>query len=319
MRNNDGSKYRAVNFRPSEAAVAHTYADKTAPKKWTPIFVGGVNYRYDANSYWKYPGVADWTGQVYSTEGYIRSAYCSAKILVTGQSIMWGLCSTPTSSANWQEIDYCFQGGSDNNIYINEKGVSISGTWGTWNLTTRFDITYDGVNVKYFVNGVVVRTVARAIGAALYFNGCLYSVATQGLVDVDFGQILTPTVYTADQAYALAVKGTTTPIGAVYSPGTGSQTVALDCTQTAIHIVTGHGLGTAITFTMTGATNNQPIIVSVAQGSSVVSTIAAWFSTIRWASGTVPTLTPTVSKRDTFAFLRTGSNTYDGFIAGQNC
>ena len=208
MRNNDGSKYRAVNFKQSEAAVAHTYADKSAPKKWTPIFVGGVTYRYDANSYWKYPGVADWTGQVYSTEGYTRSAYCSAKALVTGQSIMWGLCSTPTSSTDWREIDYCFQNGSDGNIYINEKGTGIGSTYGTWNLTTRFDITYDGVNVKYFVNGVVVRTVARAVGAALYFNGCFFSVATQGLVDVDFGQILTPTVYTADQAYALAVTGT---------------------------------------------------------------------------------------------------------------
>lgn len=30
-------------------------------------------------------------------------------------------------------------------------------------------------------------------------------------------------------------------------------------------------------------------------------------------------ITATVSKRDTFGFIRTGTNTYDGFIVGQNC
>jgi hypothetical protein len=43
-----------------------------------------------------------------------------------------------------------------------------------------------------------------------------------------------------------------------------------------------------------------------------------WFATIRWAAGTVPTLTTTASKADTFTFITTGSGTYDGFISGQN-
>ena len=84
-----------------------------------------------------------------------------------------------------------------------------------------------------------------------------------------------------------------------------------------MHIVTGHADGTAITFTVANVTNNQPFIVSILQG-AVVSTITAWFATIRWADGSTPTLTATVGKRDTFGFIRTGANTYDGFIIGQN-
>jgi len=106
-------------------------------------------------------------------------------------------------------------------------------------------------------------------------------------------------------------------VGKTYTPATGSQTVTIDCSVNNIHIVSGHADGTAITFAITGATNSQPFIISILQG-AVVSTIAAWFATVRWAGGTAPTLTATANKRDTFGFIRTGNNTYDGFVIGQN-
>jgi hypothetical protein len=107
-------------------------------------------------------------------------------------------------------------------------------------------------------------------------------------------------------------------VGKTYTPATGAQTVTLDCSVNNIHIVTGHASGTAITFAITGDTNNQCFIVSILQG-AVVSTISAWMATVRWAGGSAPTLTATVGKRDTFGFIRTGASTYDGFIIGQNC
>ncbi len=110
----------------------------------------------------------------------------------------------------------------------------------------------------------------------------------------------------------------TNPTGATYTPATGAQTVALDCAANNMHIVNGHADGTAITFTVANATNNQPFIVSILQG-AVVSTITGWFATVRWAGGSTPTLTATVTKRDTFGFIRTGAAQYDGFVIGQNC
>lgn len=128
---------------------------------------------------------------------------------------------------------------------------------------------------------------------------------------------LTGITMTAPTLNKPVVNGTN-PTAATYTPATGSQTVALDCSANNMHFVTGHSSGTAITFTITGATNSQPFIVSILQG-AVVSTIAAWFATIRWAGGSAPTLTATANKRDTFGFIRTGSDTYDGFVVGQNC
>lgn len=43
-----------------------------------------------------------------------------------------------------------------------------------------------------------------------------------------------------------------------------------------------------------------------------------WFATIKWAGGSEPTLTTTLNKADTFIFIRTGTDTYDGFIVGQD-
>jgi hypothetical protein len=110
----------------------------------------------------------------------------------------------------------------------------------------------------------------------------------------------------------------TNPTGATYTPATGAQTVALDCALNNIHIVTGHVNGSAITFTVANVTNNQPFIVMVVQGSGTVSTITSWFAGVSWVGGVTPTLTATLSKTDTFAFIRTGTNTYIGYIVGQN-
>lgn len=114
------------------------------------------------------------------------------------------------------------------------------------------------------------------------------------------------------------VMNATNPTAVAYTPGTGSQTVTINCATSNQHDVVGNAGGTDITFAVSNATNNQVFMVSITQGASTLSTIVAWFATVRWAGGTPPTLTATANKRDRFAFIRTGTNTYDGFIIGQN-
>ena len=72
-----------------------------------------------------------------------------------------------------------------------------------------------------------------------------------------------------------------------------------------------------ITISVGGSSNYQRFTVSILQDGTG-SRLVTWFSTIRWAGGAAPTLTTTANKRDTFEFLRTGVDTYDGFIIGQN-
>lgn len=46
--------------------------------------------------------------------------------------------------------------------------------------------------------------------------------------------------------------------------------------------------------------------------------VPTWFTTIKWAGGTAPTLTTTASKTDVLGFICTSTGNYDGFVVGLN-
>jgi hypothetical protein len=70
------------------------------------------------------------------------------------------------------------------------------------------------------------------------------------------------------------------------------------------------------TLTVTNPTAGQPFVVRLSQGST--GNRAVFFSTIKWAGGTTPTLTSTIDKTDVFGFLCTASGYYDGYAVGYN-
>ncbi len=102
--------------------------------------------------------------------------------------------------------------------------------------------------------------------------------------------------------------------GAIHSNTDGS-TVTFDMSVSDKHTLTltadGHTLATS---------NDQVgqvfqiILVQSGAGSFTVN----WFSGIKWAGGSAPTLTLTSGKADIFTFEKTGSGAYYGFISGQN-
>ena len=122
----------------------------------------------------------------------------------------------------------------------------------------------------------------------------------------------TPTITTP--TITKPVMNATNPTAQTYSPAAAA-TATLDLGLANQHFITMPAGN--ITIALSNDTNNQPFIVSITQD-SVGSRTVTWFTTIRWAGGTPPTLTTTANKRDYFGFIRTGSGTYDGFVVGQN-
>lgn len=110
------------------------------------------------------------------------------------------------------------------------------------------------------------------------------------------------------------VMSATNPIAQTYTP-TAAATATLDLSLSNQHYVQFPAGN--ITLALSNDTNNQIFLASLTQDSTGGRTVT-WFTTIRWAGGTPPTLTTTANKRDTFGFIRTGSGTYDGFVIGQN-
>ncbi len=99
-----------------------------------------------------------------------------------------------------------------------------------------------------------------------------------------------------------------------YTPAAAG-TATLDLSKGNIHHITMPAGN--ITVALSNATTGQCFIVRILQDATGSRTVT-WFSTIKWAGGTAPTLTTTASKADTFGFEVTGTGTYDGFVVGQN-
>ena len=128
------------------------------------------------------------------------------------------------------------------------------------------------------------------------------------VVGVTASQTLTNKTLTKPTINA-SVQGTQT-----YTPS-GGGTATLDLSLANINYVTMPAGN--VTIALSSATTGQVFMVRILQDSGGSRTVT-WFSTIRWAGGSVPTLTTTANKADVFGFVVTGSNTYDGFVVGQN-
>jgi len=68
---------------------------------------------------------------------------------------------------------------------------------------------------------------------------------------------------------------------------------------------------------LSNGTTGQVFRIRLIQDSVGNRTPAFW-STIKWPGGTAPTMSSGVGKADWYTFVITGTNTYDGFTAGQN-
>ncbi len=99
-----------------------------------------------------------------------------------------------------------------------------------------------------------------------------------------------------------------------YTPGAGG-TATLDLSKGGFHFITMPAGN--ITIALSNPTTGQPFLIKIIQD-SVGSRTVTWFTTIKWAGGSAPTLTTTANKADELGFITTGSNTYDGVIVGTN-
>ena len=95
---------------------------------------------------------------------------------------------------------------------------------------------------------------------------------------------------------------------------TPASSVTIDVNTANVHTLT---LGATTTLAVSNETPGQTFILRLLQDGTGSRSVV-WFSTIRWAGGSAPSLTSTASKADMFGFVCTGTDTYDGFIIGRN-
>lgn len=170
-----------------------------------------------------------WNAGAHSLQSYSVGCFCTARAADTTTAKMFGLNDDPDVDHNFTGINFAWRADAAGTLGIYENGVLI-GTQGSYTAATVLAITYDGVNVRYFRDGTVVRTVA-ASGLRLFLDVSLFTLGASW-VDVTFGP----------QGGA----------GAAGAPGAAAQAVRLSATAYAFTFDAAGALspgGQQITFT----------------------------------------------------------------------
>lgn len=116
-----------------------------------------------------------WDSQIYSNKGYSKCSV-SAKASQTNAWIMFGLNSDPKTDANYTSIDFAwyFVGNGTLQIYENGNQVNVGSL--TYTTSTVLRIDYDGTNVKYYKDNVLIRSYTRTSNTLLYLDTSFYSL-----------------------------------------------------------------------------------------------------------------------------------------------
>lgn len=169
------------------ALAAGGSAGPAGPGAWTPI--GSGTATAEGSSIFKKTGTAAFNASVYSKDGFYRGAFCGVTCGALGD-VAFGFDTFPNLSDANTSLEYSFRLWSGGQIDIVESGTTVASSIGVQVAdTTRFAITYDNANVRYYVDGVLKRTVAASADLMLYFDSSLYTVnATNPLLrEVAFG------------------------------------------------------------------------------------------------------------------------------------
>jgi hypothetical protein len=180
------SSFYLVQADAQAVDIAFGPMGEQGPALFTLATHGTDAHVFSPNSFGRAGSSWGWNSGVYSLEGYTRGAFLSFRPGSANLLLMAGLTSTPLASSSYEQIDYAWYL-SNTSLMIIELGGFI-GIAGTYDESTRFAITYDGVNVRYWKDGEVIRTVARSIGLPLYLDSSIfYSYAFPQVRDIAFG------------------------------------------------------------------------------------------------------------------------------------
>lgn len=122
----------------------------------------------------KVGGAGAWDSAAYSLEGWSRACYATFQAGQTNLDFMMGLAESPPGSSSYTDLDFAWWPDASGFTTIYESGSPV-GTFGAYTTSTVFAVEYDGENVRYYLDGVLKHTTARAIGNPLHLSSSLNS------------------------------------------------------------------------------------------------------------------------------------------------
>jgi hypothetical protein len=141
-----------------------------APHDWTLVGTASSSNTTTTASSVAFTGGYNWSAGAYSsTRGYASGFTFQWKVSGDIANLTVGITDNLAAVAYpvWTKIQYGINAGNGG-IQIREGDTQVE-NYGSYNSTTQFKITYDGVKVRYYANSVLLREVARAANGQLMY------------------------------------------------------------------------------------------------------------------------------------------------------
>ncbi|EOG7618204.1 fibronectin type III domain-containing protein [Vibrio parahaemolyticus] len=169
-------------------AAAEAYAKARAEAALNTQFTHSGFIERDGLNFRKKSGVSQWDGWASSKQTYTGGCSLTFTAGTTNAAAMCGITTPNMGGASYTDIDFCFYIRSNSTLAIYENGKHIA-DYGNYTVGTVLTIRYDGVRVRYFVNGVLKREVGTSANLGFVADMSIYDVSTgfpiQGLTFLD--------------------------------------------------------------------------------------------------------------------------------------
>lgn len=143
-----------------------------------------------------------WDSDLISIQGY-KTCHLQFKGNTTvGGNVMVGMSSVPGATAHYSGIDYAWYNNiTDWRIY--ESGVLVQTVAGAVKTSDTAWITYDGTFIRYYLNGVGIRT-AAASNLTLFLDSSFFGFVDSAINGLEFGPTITNPLMHTTQLGAIA-------------------------------------------------------------------------------------------------------------------
>lgn len=177
-------------FFESLEGMANTFTadfSRYAPLATPPLtLTAGANVTVGADWVEKTSGgAADWDAGAYSVQSYTAGVWCSFRGSSAASHFMAGINSDPSVDDNYTGIDYAWFLRNDGTCESRIAGASEA-VEGSYTAATSFGLAYDGGALRWFKDGVTVRTVSAAAGGPLAFD-CSINTAGARIENIKLG------------------------------------------------------------------------------------------------------------------------------------
>ena len=169
-------------------AAAEAYAKARAEAALNTQFVHSGFIERDGLNFRKKSGTSQWDGWASSKQTFTGGCSLTFTAGTTNAAAMCGITTPNMGGAGYNDIDFCFYIRSNGTLAIYENGTRIA-DYGNYTVGTVLTIRYDGIRVRYFVNGVLKREVGTSANLGFVADMSIYDVSTgfpiQGLTFLD--------------------------------------------------------------------------------------------------------------------------------------